>query len=173
MRINFDIQNTQAYAGGFQVLPAGLYFVEIVEEKEAPLRSGNGTGLTFNYEVIEGEKNGARIRELLNLGHSSPGARGMAEARLKAICESVGLPSILDTSELHRKPFAVVLSVTKDNQGNDRNEVVEYRKIVREAPVLPSPVVASGMVAPIASAPAVPPGTPVTTQGQNAGAFWK
>lgn len=166
MKINFDLQNTSAYSGGTVVLPAGLYAVEIVGEKEAPLRSGNGTGLTFEYEVLEGPKKGARVRELLNLGHSSSGARGVAEARLKAIVESVGLASIFDTTELQRKPFAIVLSITKDNQDRERNEVVEYRKIVREVPTIPAPA----MVASIASAPAVAPGTPVTN---NAGAFWK
>ena len=157
MKINFDIQNTQAYSGGFQVLPAGLYPVEIVAEKEVPLRSGNGSGLTFEYEVLEGANKGARVRELLNIGHSSPGARGVAEARLKAICESVGLASIFDTQDLHRKPFAVVLSVTKDNQGRDRNEVVEYRKIVQD--------VAAPIVAPVQA--------PTPGQANAAGAFWK
>lgn len=169
MKINFDLNNTSAYTGGVVVLPAGLYAVEIVAEKEAPLRSGNGTGLTFEYEVIDGPKKGARVRELLNLGHSSAGARGVAESRLKAIVESVGLQTIFDTTDLQRKPFAIVLAVTKDNQDRERNEVVEYRKIV--APAIPAPIASPGLVAPIASAPAVPPGTPVTTN--DGGAFWK
>lgn len=132
MRVNFDVANTRPYSGGFQVFPAGVYQVQIVNEEERELKSGNGRGLTFEYEILAGEHKGGRVKDFLNLQHNSEKARAIAEARLVAIARSVGVENFYDTQELFRRPFAIRLSVDKDLNGNDRNSVDEYKRIITE-----------------------------------------
>lgn len=132
MRISFDVVNTRPYSGVFQIFPAGVYQVQIVNEEERDLKSGNGRGLVFEYEILQGEYKGGRVKDFLNLQHNSEKARAIAEARLVAIARAVGVENFYDTQELFRLPFAIRLGVDKDLNGNDRNSVDEYKRIITE-----------------------------------------
>lgn len=129
MRINFDLNNTQAYNGATPLLPPGEYVVEIVAEQEnQPLRNGSGTALVFEYQIRDGQFRGQRIRDWLNVGHSNQNARELAQRRIKAIGEAVGLPVFNDTRQLFNRPFLIAVSC-QEYQGRQRNQIDDYRPL--------------------------------------------
>ena len=147
MRINFDLNSTQAYNGASPVLPPGEYTVEIVSEQEdQPLRNGNGTALVFEYQIRDGQFRGQRLRDWLNIGHVNQNARELAQRRIKAIGEAVGVPVFTDTHQLYNRPFAIVVSC-QDYQGRQRNSIDDYRPLgaaagsgYRSEPAVSAPV---------------------------------
>lgn len=158
MILGFDLNSVRAYSGSYQTLPAGSYLVEIEREEEKTYANASGTRLVFSYTVLDGVHKGATILDSINLNHPNEAARNVARSRIKAIVEAVGLPTILNTSELHRKPFVVRLEVTKDNQGNERNNVAEYSKATATAPI---------------GTPSAVPTAPTTAPAyQQSGPFW-
>ena len=129
MRINFDLNNTQAYNGTTPLLPPGEYAVEIVAEQEnQPLRNGSGTALVFEYQIRDGQFRGQRIRDWLNVGHSNQNARELAQRRIKAVGEAVGLPVFNDTRQLFNRPFLIAVSC-QEYQGRQRNQIDDYRAL--------------------------------------------
>ena len=129
MRINFDLNSTQAYNGATPLLPPGEYAVEIVAEQEnQPLRNGSGTALVFEYQIRDGQFRGQRIRDWLNVGHSNQNARELAQRRIKAIGEAVGLPVFNDTRQLFNRPFIIAVSC-QEYQGRQRNQIDDYRAL--------------------------------------------
>ena len=135
-RINFNPENTRPFSGFSPIFPAGDYVVEIVNEQEHDFQSGSGRGLTFDYQIKDGEYKGGIIRDNLNLWHTSQRATEMAQARLVAIAHAVGVRSFMDTHELHRRPFVVRLSKAQYN-GNERNQVDAYLAL-QTSPTTPS-----------------------------------
>lgn len=131
MLINFNLEQTQAYNGATPTLPPGEYVVEIVSEQaDQPLQNGNGTALVFEYQIREGSFRGQRIRDWLNLGHNDPRARDVAQRRVKAIGEAVGVPVFRDTREIFNRPFLIAVSC-RDWQGRQRNNIDDYRPIAQ------------------------------------------
>ena len=129
MRINFDLNSTQAYNGASPLLPPGEYAVEIVAEQEnQPLRNGAGTALVFEYQIRDGQFRGQRIRDWLNVGHSNQNARELAHRRIKAVGEAVGLPVFNDTRQLFNRPFLIAVSC-QEYQGRQRNQIDDYRPL--------------------------------------------
>ena len=128
MRINFNPEQTQPYAGSIQTLPAGDYTVEIVAEKERTLRDGQSRALVFDYQIVDGPFRGQRIHDNINLWHVNANAVSMAQSILTAIARAVGKASFMDTLELHRIPFVVQLAI-RVYDGKEYNSFVEYRPV--------------------------------------------
>ena len=129
MRINFNYQATQAFNGSNPIVPPGDYVVKIVGEEEGvPLKSGNGTALVFDYQIVEGAKAGNHHSDWLNVGHASEKARGAAQGQLKAIGEALGFANLNDTRELFNRPFVVSVSVDVYN-GTERNRINSYKAV--------------------------------------------
>lgn len=133
MKINFDLNNTRAFSSGHsRVLPAGAYLVKIVDEADdVQLNNGNGSALVFSYEVVSGDYSGEILRDWINIGHINRNAVDIAERRLKAIGNAVGLNFFNDTRELFGRPFLIYVSKTT-YQGKERNGVEGYERGPRE-----------------------------------------
>lgn len=124
-RINFNPESTRPFSGASPVYPSGDYIVKIVAENEHEFQSGAGRGLTFDYQIQNGEFKGGIIRDNLNLWHTSTKATEMAQSRLVAIAHAVNVRNFMDTRELHDRPFMIRLSKIVYN-GSDRNQVDAY-----------------------------------------------
>ena len=171
MRINFNIDGVQPYSGANPILPEGEYVVEIVDEKEQPLKTGNGVALVFDYQIKAGQYRGVRIRDWLNLNHASEQAREIGQRRLKAISQSVGVERFVDTRELFNRPFVIVVSQS-EYQGKIRNSIDEYKPAhVGGSSFLPTPQPATNAEPAPASAP-VPQTENQPMANANAAPFW-
>lgn len=114
----------------FEPLPAGWYPVMITDSEFKPTKAGTGQYLQLEYQVIEGEYEGRRVWDRLNLNNPNTTAVEIAQRALSAICRAVGVLTPSDSTELHDRPFEVKLSV-KPAKGEyePTNEVKGYRAI--------------------------------------------
>lgn len=148
----------------FEPLPAGWYPVIISDSEMKPTKAGNGQYLQLELTVIEGEHEGRKTWDRLNLDNPNQTAVEIAQRALSAICRAVGVMAPNDSSELHDRPFEVKLSVkpAKDTY-EASNEVKGYRALGGEeaapaaAPAARQPAARAGKTAPAASAAKTPP----------------
>lgn len=152
---NFDINSVEKRDGqDFTLIPAGNYLAQVVESDIQPLKSGNGKALVLVFQIIDGQFNGRKVWNRLNISHANPEAERIAQQQLRELCESLGITRMHDTAELHNKPCMIRLKIREDKSGQyaPQNEVAGYRP----ASASTAPVAAKAAAAPAAGA-AVPP----------------
>lgn len=126
-------------------LPAGLYTVEITNADVKPLKSGNGTGLSLEFTVIDPAPHAKRkVWQQLNIKHTNSQAEQIGQAELSALCRVVGIPVLEDSDQLFQKILRIRTKV-REAQGDyaARAEVAGYE--------------AAGAGVPAANAPATAP----------------
>lgn len=153
-QFSFDATKVAPDAGNVAPVPAGVYVAQVIESNVASLKSGNGTGLTLVWQILDGPSKGRRVWQALNVQHTNPEAERIAQAQLSAVCHAVGKPRIVDSAELHNRPCRIKVSIKKDTSGQygDKNEV----KGVEAAAGFP-PAAPAANPAPAAAAPGTPP----------------
>ena len=112
----------------FDPLPAGWYEAFISNSEMKPTKSGSGKYLQLELEVMGPSHPGRKVWDRLNLVNPNDQAVQIALATLSSICRAVGVLTPSDSAELHNKPLMIKLSVSKDEQYGDRNEVKAYDK---------------------------------------------
>ena len=121
----FNAQNVDP-TFGFDPLPAGPYSV-VIEKSEQRVGAASGFQyVALTLAVIDGECKGRKLFVNLNLGHGKANVKARSEAELSAICRAVGVMTPNDTGELENKPFAIDVSLRRDQQGEMRNNVKKY-----------------------------------------------
>lgn len=132
-------------------LPAGWYRAVITASEEKPTKAQTGSFLMMTLEVIEGQHQGRKVFERLNLNNPNATAVEIAQRTLSSICRAVGVMTPRNSSDLHDKPFMVKLAVKPgDGQYGPSNDIKEY---------------ATQDKAPAASAPAASSSTPPWKRG--------
>ena len=140
---NFDATTVKPQESNFAPIPAGIYTARIAESEIKVLKSGNGQGLSLQFEIIEGQYANRRIFANLNVQHSNPTAESIGQAKLSQLCHSVGVTKISDTQQLHNIPLKIKVKIRPANdQYEARNEISAYES-------------ASGVTAPIAYTPPI------------------
>ncbi|MFM6996939.1 MAG: DUF669 domain-containing protein [Limnohabitans sp.] len=111
-----------------QPLPAGLYSVEITNAEVKPLKSGNGTGLTVEFTVIDPAPHARRkVWSQLNIQHSSAQAEQIGQSQLSALCAAVGIEVLEDSDQLFQKILRIRTKVRPaDGQYAARAEVSSF-----------------------------------------------
>jgi len=132
-------------------LPAGWYRAVITASEEKPTKAQTGSFLMMTLEVIEGQHQGRKVFERLNLNNPNATAVEIAQRTLSSICRAVGVMTPRNSSDLHDKPLMVKLAVKPgDSQYGPSNDIKEY---------------AAQDKAPAASAPAASASTPPWKRG--------
>lgn len=108
--IEFDA-NEYEPMGSFDPLPVGEYLVVISDSDIKPTSKGTGKYLQLVYDVIDGEYQGRKLFDRLNIINESETAQKIGKSQLSAICRAVGVMSPKDTAELHDKPFIVKIAI--------------------------------------------------------------
>lgn len=141
-------------------IPAGVYNARIVESEVKPLASGNGEGIKFTWEVIDGPCANRKIFQRINYRHTNPQAEQIGQSELSAICHATGVIQLQDTQQLHNRPCRVRVKIRKDQSGqyDDQNEISAVE--AAGGPQLgmpPTPAAPAPAAQPAAPAAAVPP----------------
>jgi hypothetical protein len=130
----------------YEPIPAGWYKVVFTEAEEKPTKAQTGSYLQISAEVIEGEYQGRKLIERLNLNNPNSTAVEIAQRTLSAICRGVGVMTPRHSSDLLNKPIMAKVAVKPgDGQYGPSNEIKGY-----EAPNGAEPTPAA---APAASTP--------------------
>ncbi len=157
--LNFDATQVEPNAP-FDVVPAGMYNVKIVESEMKPTKDGQGSMLALTLEILDGEHAGRKLFDRLNLQNKNTQAMEIAYRTLSAICHAVGVYQVGDSSELHGRPMQAKVTLRPAGPGADgkqydaSNEVKGYKAIEGANPTAGAPPAAAAAPTPPAPAPA-------------------
>jgi hypothetical protein len=127
MNLNgFDANSVEPNAS-MDPLPAGWYKAVFTASEEKPTKAQTGSYLQLTAEIIEGEYQGRKVIERLNLNNPNSTAVEIAQRTLSGICRAIGVMTPRDSVDLHDKPFMVKVAV-KPGSGDygPNNEIKEY-----------------------------------------------
>ena len=161
--------------------PEGLPVI-ITESELKENANKDGGYLQLSLQVIDGEHKGCTGPYRLNIFHPNQQTVNIAYSQLSAICHVINEFNIADSSQLHNKPFKVIVGLQKGENGTEKG-YTEVKSVLASdgsapgkakpasAPVAPTPPVTPVAVQPVApawtapEAPATPAawGAPATT----------
>ena len=144
----FDATTVDPLDSGFMPLPDGDYEVAIVRSQNKPTKSGTGSYLELQCQVVSGEYAKRVLWARLNLKNPSTAAVEMAKRELSSICHATGVLRPKCKEELHNIPM-IVHVVQVEGRNGMQNEIKGWRAKENAAPVAQS-------AAPAPSTPAQP-----------------
>lgn len=141
-------------------IPKGSYSALITESDMVETSSGNGAYLKLTIDITQGEYQGRKLFERLNLVNENELAVKIAQKTLGSICRAVGVDQINDSVVLHNIPFMIDVDIEqgkpymKDGEqrdGRPQNVIKKYHQLSK-APQQAQSAHASGQ-APVGGAP--------------------
>jgi hypothetical protein len=124
----FDASQVEP-ASSFDPIPAGKYLAAITDSEMKPTKSGNGSYLELQFQVLDGEYKGRNLWARLNLDNPNATAVKIARSDLSAICHAVGVMQPRDSVDLHNLPLVIKVARKKrDDNGEIVNEIKGYAK---------------------------------------------
>ena len=110
----------------FDAVPPGTYEAVITSSESKPMKSGNGMGFNFAFEIISGEQKGRKVFVWITYEHrTSPDAQRIGQEQLSAMCRAVGITQLNDTAQLHNLPM--LITVALDKKDPTRNVIKNYK----------------------------------------------
>lgn len=94
-----------------EILPPGKYVVQIVASEMRATKDGQGQYLWLELDVLEGEFQGRKLFDRLNLVNNNPTTVEIAQRTLSAICHATGRMQVQDSEELHLVPMVADVRV--------------------------------------------------------------
>ena len=89
------------------------------------MKSGNGMGFNFEFEIISGDCKGRKVFAWITFEHrTSPDAQRIGREQLSAICRAVGVTQLNDTVQLHNLPLLITVGI--DRNDPTRNVIKKY-----------------------------------------------
>lgn len=139
--MNFNAANVKPREDA-DALPPGDYVAMIVASEMRETKDGSGQYLWLEMDITEGEHQGRKLWDRLNLVNRNAKAVEIAERTLSSICHAVGKLNLSDSEELHGCTVVAKVKV-RPGQGDygPSNEVANYRAagavvpMQRQAPV--------------------------------------
>lgn len=139
---------------GYDVLPAGKYRAQIVESEMRVTRNGMGQFLWLMLDIIEGQYQGRKLFDQLNLVNSNPQTVEIAQRTLSAICHATGKLQVNDSVDLHLVPMTIQVGVKPPKDGYSEKNTIRYL-VPEKAPAAPAyqaaPTASQTSVAPAAA----------------------
>lgn len=128
-QLNFNAATVEPSAA-LEPLPTGWYTMQIVGSDMKPTARGDGSYLELELQVIDGEFQGRKVFDRLNLNNPNPTAVEIANRTLSAICHATNVIQVNDSTELHNKPMEVRVTVKAAEGDYDAsNNVKGYRAV--------------------------------------------
>ena len=96
---------------GFEPLPQGKYNAMVIESAVKDSKSG-GQYIELVCQVLDGAHVNRKVWHRLNIVNDNPKAENIARKDLAVLMINLGLPpQMVDTQELHGKPFLMGLKI--------------------------------------------------------------
>ena len=127
IRDRFDA-NTIEPSASYEPIAAGWYKAVFTSSEEKPTKAMTGSYLQLGVEIIEGQHQGRKLIERLNLKNPNPTAVEIAQRTLSSICHAVSVMTPKSGADLHDKPFMVKVAVKPaDGAYGPSNDIKECR----------------------------------------------
>jgi hypothetical protein len=155
----FDSSNQQGQDVN-DVLPAGDYMMQVVQSEVRTTKDGASQYVWLEFDILDGEHQGRKYWERLNIWNANPTAAEIANRALTSLTRACGLVAVEDTEDLHFKPVKVRMGVSKrKDTGELQNRATYLAAQEGGAPQGPAraPAPAAGRPAPTAAAGAKAP----------------
>ncbi len=122
--------NSVAPAQAFEVLPAGKYKVQVVDSDMRPTKNGDGQYLWLEMEILDGEYQGRKMWDRMNLVNPNAQAVEIAQRQLSALCHATGKMHVADSEDLHFIPVIATVRVRPARENYDAsNEIRGYEPV--------------------------------------------
>lgn len=142
----------------FEILPAGKYKAHIVGSEMRSTKNGSGQYLWLELEILDGEFQGRKTWDRLNLINDNEKAAQIAQRTLSAICHATGKLQISDSEELHFLPLMITVNVRPERgEYAASNEVKGYEANTGSSAPKPQPAKAQAVTPAPVKATAAPP----------------
>ena len=123
----FDATTVDPLDSGFSPIPDGDYEVAIVKSQNKPTKSGTGSYLELQCQVVSGEYAKRVLWARLNLKNPSTAAVEMAKRELSSICHATGVLRPKCKEDLHNIPIIAHVVQVADNRGEMKNEIKGWK----------------------------------------------
>jgi hypothetical protein len=113
--------------GSFEPVPEGWYRVVITDAEEKPTKAQTGSYLQLTVEIVEGQYQGRKIFDRLNLKNPSQTAVNIANTKLSQICHGIGIMRPETEQGLCNRPLMAMLLVEPPQNGyGAQNKIDKY-----------------------------------------------
>lgn len=134
--LNFDATTVAPDAGIGDPLPTGWYNMAMDESEMKPTNDGTGAYLKVRFTVLDGQYQGRKVWEQLNLRNNNAQTVEIAQKQLSAICHAVGVLKPAKSEELHNLPLKIRVGQKKAEGGYDAgNRIMAYKNINEQVDV--------------------------------------
>jgi len=126
MQFSFDATgiDTSDDRGGFEPLPQGKYNAMVIESAVKDTKAGTGQYLELVCQVLDGAHVNRKVWHRLNIVNPNPVAENIGRKDLAVLMINLGLPpQMVDTQELHGKPFVMGLKISQRDGYEPSNDV--------------------------------------------------
>ena len=125
MQFNFDATDIDTSDDrGFEPLPQGKYNAMVIESTIKDTKAGTGKYLELVCQVLDGAHVNRKVWHRLNIVNPNPVAENIGRKDLAVLMINLGLPpQMVDTQELHGKPFIMGLKISQRDGYEPSNDV--------------------------------------------------
>jgi hypothetical protein len=128
--------NTVEPTTEFDPIPAGKYLAVVTASEMKATKTGKGSFLELQFQIVEGEHANRQVWARLNLDNPNPTAVQIARGQLSALCRAVGVLTPKDSCELHNLPLVIDVRCKKrEDTGDLTNEIKGFSR--KESPTAP------------------------------------
>lgn len=138
----FDSKKVEPNEGfNGELLPAGLYTLEITSAEVKDNKKGTGKLLKLEHTVIDPEQFARRkVWKQMNLRNENAQAETIGRAELSGLCRAAGIDILKDTDEFMGKVIKARVTIRKgDGQYGDQNEIKGYESALATAKAADAP----------------------------------
>ena len=124
MQFNFDATGIDTSDDrGFEPLPQGKYNAMVIESAVKDSKAG-GQYVELVCQILDGKHINRKIWHRLNIVNDNPVAENIGRKDLAVLMINLGLPpQMVDTQELHGKPFVMGLKISQRDGYEPSNDV--------------------------------------------------
>lgn len=152
----FDV-NELPVGDNYDPIPEGWYNVRIVSAEIKATKSGTGQYISIRYDIIGPSHQGRQVFGTLNIKNDSQKAEEIGRQQLGSLMRAIGLARVTDTDQLINGEMQIKLSIKRDEQYGDKNEIKAFKAVNGSAAPMPVAPQQASAPAPAANASSAPP----------------
>lgn len=135
-KLGFEFVTAELPEGGaFDPVPAGWYNATITEADLKTTKAGDGHYIALRFDITGPAYQGRVIWGNLNIHNPNATAEEIGRRALGDIARAIGLEKISDTDQLVGGNLQIKVTIKKDDQYGDKNEVRGYKALDGAAPM--------------------------------------
>lgn len=129
----------------FEIIPAGNYLAQIVKSEIKVNKDGQGTRLSLQFQITDGDKRGRILFQDVTLKNANETAMKIGREQLAQLARACGLTAVQDSAQLHNIEMQIKVGIREDKTGlyEPRNEIKRFEPLsggnAASAPAIPTP----------------------------------